>query len=121
MSVFLTIPEERVLFRSESFFIVRDQYPVSPGHSLIISSAIRPDYFALTAEEKTQLVGLIDRCKALIEEEFQPDGYNLGMNCGTAAGQTVPHFHCHVIPRYVGDMDNPRGGIRHCVAGRGYY
>jgi diadenosine tetraphosphate (Ap4A) HIT family hydrolase len=46
----------------------------------------------------------------LIEEEFQPDGYNMGMNYGTAAGQTVPHFHCHMIPRYVGDMDDPRGG-----------
>lgn len=55
------------------------------------------------------------------EREFAPDGYNIGMNCGEAAGQTVMHFHCHLIPRYKGDMENPRGGIRHCIAGKGYY
>ena len=121
MSVFLAIPDNRVLYRDPLFFIVRDKYPVSPGHSLIISAAVRADYFALTAEEQALLPDLISRCKALIEREFTPAGYNIGMNCGAVAGQTVPHFHCHLIPRYAGDMDDPRGGVRHCVAGKGYY
>jgi diadenosine tetraphosphate (Ap4A) HIT family hydrolase len=64
---------------------------------------------------------LIDKAKDLIDYEFTPDGYNIGMNCGFAAGQTVMHFHCHVIPRYFGDMENPRGGVRHCIQGKGYY
>ena len=56
-----------------------------------------------------------------VEKEYSPDGYNIGMNCGESAGQTVFHFHCHVIPRYIGDMKNPRGGVRHCINGKGYY
>ena len=62
-----------------------------------------------------------EKLKHLIENKFNPHGYNIGMNCGEAAGQTVFHFHCHIIPRYHGDMENPRGGVRHCVVGKGYY
>lgn len=94
---------------------------MSPGHLLIITKQVRRDYFELTSTEKTSLPQLIDKAKEIIEMEHQPDGYNIGMNCGVAAGQTVMHFHCHVIPRYKGDMADPRGGIRHAVAGKGYY
>ncbi|SET97736.1 HIT family protein [Hymenobacter actinosclerus] len=121
MSVFLQVPAERILYRDAFFFVIRDGYPVSPGHSLIISNHLRPDYFALTLEEQLHLPVVIAQAKCLIEQQYRPDGYNIGMNCGEVAGQTVPHFHCHLIPRYVGDMDNPRGGVRHCVAGKGYY
>lgn len=64
---------------------------------------------------------MIERVKSLIEEDYTPDGYNLGMNCGEAAGQTVMHFHCHVIPCYVGDIENPRGGVRYCIPDKGLY
>jgi diadenosine tetraphosphate (Ap4A) HIT family hydrolase len=121
MSIFLSIPDERVLYRDALFFIIRDGFPVSPGHSLIISNQVRSDYFALTLEEQQHLPLVIVQAKHFIEQEYKPDGYNIGMNCGEVAGQTVPHFHCHLIPRYVGDMENPRGGVRHCVAGKGYY
>jgi diadenosine tetraphosphate (Ap4A) HIT family hydrolase len=121
MSVFLTIADEQVLYRDAYFFVVRDGYPVSPGHSLIISTQVRADYFALTVEEQQHLPEVIRRCKTLIEQQYAPQGYNIGMNCGAVAGQTVAHFHCHVIPRYPGDMADPRGGVRHCVAGKGYY
>lgn len=121
MSVFLTIPEKEVIYRGKSFFIIRDQYPVSPGHSLIISNEVKLDYFQLSEEEKAELAEMIDVAKDKVEEEFQPDGYNIGMNCGTAAGQTVMHFHLHLIPRYQNDTPNPRGGIRHCIPGKGYY
>jgi len=121
MRSFLDIPKDRIIFQSEYFFVIRDQYPVSNGHSLIISNNLRSDYFDLSMEEKKNLDDVIMEAKKLIEKEFSPDGYNIGMNCGEAAGQTVFHFHCHLIPRYRGDMDNPRGGVRHCIAGKGYY
>ena len=121
MSVFNNIKKENYLFEGDNFFLIRDKYPVSPGHTLIISKQEKIDYFALTKEEQQELHISILKAKELIEKEYSPEGYNIGMNCGEAAGQTVMHFHCHVIPRYQGDMENPRGGIRHCVAGKGYY
>lgn len=121
MSVFLEISEDRTIYKDEMFFIIRDKYPVSDGHSLIISNQLRADYFDLTKEEKTHLAQVIEICKKLIEKDFNPEGYNIGMNCGEVAGQTVMHFHCHLIPRYKGDMTDPRGGIRHCIEGKGYY
>jgi diadenosine tetraphosphate (Ap4A) HIT family hydrolase len=75
----------------------------------------------MTKEEHGNLSEVVEIAKLLIKKEFKPDGYNIGMNCGEAAGQTVFHFHCHLIPRYSGDMENPRGGIRHCINGKGYY
>jgi len=121
MSVFLELSDNRIIYKGKYFFIVRDIYPVSPGHTLIISNELKADYFQLSEEEKQELNNMIFKAKELIELEFSPDGYNIGMNCGEDAGQTVMHFHCHVIPRYKGDMENPRGGIRHCVQGKGDY
>ncbi len=86
-----------------------------------ISNNEKLDYFSLTELEKNELISLIQITKKIIEKEHKPDGYNIGMNCGEAAGQTIMHFHCHVIPRYFGDMENPRGGIRHCIKDKGYY
>lgn len=110
-----------MLYRDDLFFIIADAFPVSTGHLLIISNEVRRDYFDLTDEEKMRLPELINAARQLILKKHKPDGFNIGMNCGEAAGQTVFHFHCHVIPRYKGDMDDPRGGIRHCVDGKGRY
>ena len=121
MSIFLEFPEDRILYRGDHFFIVFDGYPVSDGHCLIISNEIKETYFELCEDEKNALGSMIDKAKEIIEKEHTPDGYNIGMNCGVVAGQTVMHFHCHLIPRYKGDMENPRGGVRHCVEGKGYY
>jgi diadenosine tetraphosphate (Ap4A) HIT family hydrolase len=112
MSVFLNIPEDRIIHRGKHFFLVRDIYAVSPGHTLIITNELKKDYFALSKEELSELPEMIQKAKELIELEYQPDGYNIGMNCGESAGQTVFHFHCHVIPRFKGDMEDPRGGVR---------
>jgi diadenosine tetraphosphate (Ap4A) HIT family hydrolase len=120
-SVFLEIPHDQYLLQGEHFFVIRDRFPVSPGHCLIVSSEPRVDYFELSESERRELTEMIHQVRARIEQEHSPNGYNIGMNCGKIAGQTVMHFHCHVIPRYVGDMKNPAGGIRHCVAGKGYY
>jgi diadenosine tetraphosphate (Ap4A) HIT family hydrolase len=121
MSVFTEIPKERRIYEDEFFFIIEDGFPVSPGHLLIISREFKKDYFELSVQEKKHLSLMIEKAKSIIEEKHQPDGYNIGMNCGEAAGQTVMHFHCHLIPRYQGDIENPRGGVRHCITGKGYY
>ena len=120
-SVFSGIPEEQWLHESRYFFIVPDKYPVSRGHLLIVSKRHCTDFFELNADEQTELPSLILKAKHLIEKTNSPDGYNIGMNCGVAAGQTVFHFHCHVIPRYEGDMDDPRGGVRNVIPGMGDY
>jgi diadenosine tetraphosphate (Ap4A) HIT family hydrolase len=121
MSVFQKVPREQYLFETNSFYIIADNYPVNAGHLLIISKQLRKTYFELSEEERNELPSLIDHARKIIEKQYNPDGYNIGMNCGAAAGQTVMHFHCHVIPRYKGDMSDPRGGVRHCVEGKGYY
>ena len=121
MSIFNKINPKEKLYHGKYFFIIRDKFPVSKGHLLIISNSEKSNYFDLSEEERIHLVEVIVRAKEIIENELTPDGYNIGMNCGKVAGQTVMHFHCHVIPRYKGDMENPEGGIRHCVKDKGYY
>lgn len=120
MKDFTQIEQERIIFSDQHFFIVKDAFPVSPGHLLIISKEVRKD-FDLTVNERLQLPMIIERAKEIIEREYSPNGYNIGMNCGESAGQTIFHFHCHLIPRYKGDMDNPRGGIRHVIPSKGKY
>ncbi len=121
MKSFLEISQDRIIYRNEYFFIIKDAFPVSPGHMLIISNDVKVDYFELSKLERDNLSEIILKAKELIETDYAPDGYNIGMNCGETAGQTVFHFHCHVIPRYKGDMENPRGGVRHCIPGKGNY
>jgi diadenosine tetraphosphate (Ap4A) HIT family hydrolase len=118
---FSAIATDKILYKDAYFFIIEDGFPISPGHLLIISNEVKRDYFSLSDVEKGNLAIAIEVAKRLILERFNPDGFNIGMNCGEAAGQTVFHFHCHVIPRYIGDMENPRGGVRHCIKGKGDY
>ena len=115
------IEPNRILYKGKQFFLIKDGFPVSPGHILIISNKEKIDYFELDSHERIELTELIAKAKEIIEDEYEPDGYNIGMNCGEVAGQSVMHFHCHIIPRYQGDMKNPKGGIRHCVKGKGNY
>ncbi|MGC6443366.1 MAG: HIT family protein [Rubripirellula sp.] len=122
MTVFDEIPESEHICGSNTFFVIRDRFPVSEGHSLIISR--RSDavtYFDLSPDEQQELLQLIEEVKTELESKLSPDGYNIGMNCGAAAGQTVMQFHCHIIPRFNGDMDDPRGGVRLCVPSKGNY
>lgn len=118
---FLELSVDKHIGQTEHFFLIRDGFPVSPGHTLIISKQLRKDYFELTHVEKIDLDNAILLAKSLIEAKSTPDGYNIGMNCGETAGQTVFHFHCHLIPRFTGDMDNPRGGVRHVIPSKGGY
>ena len=121
MSVFLNFPEEKKLFCGEHFFITYDGFPVSDGHCLIISNKIKETYFDLSKDERFELLVMIDEAKKIIEKNHSPDGYNIGMNCGVHAGQSVMHYHCHVIPRYKGDMENPRGGVRGVIPNKQSY
>ena len=93
-------------------FTKTDSYPVSKGHTLVIPKRHISSYFECTDAERLELWSLVEVVKALLERTFEPDGFNIGINIGAAAGQTVPHMHVHVIPRYHGDMDDPRGGVR---------
>jgi diadenosine tetraphosphate (Ap4A) HIT family hydrolase len=87
-------------------------FPVSPGHTLIVPRRHEPDFFSLAAEEQAAVIALVNPVRALLDDKFGPDAYNLGVNAGKAAGQTIRHAHLHVIPRYAGDVAEPRGGVR---------
>lgn len=79
------------------------------------------DFFETTSEEKSAIFELIDKVKSIIDEKYSPTGYNIGMNCGKSAGQTIMHIHVHLIPRYDGDVENPRGGVRGVIPNKKYY
>lgn len=101
----------RVVLTTDDYFVILDEYPVNRGHALIITKRHVPDLFSLNQSEG-EFSDAIELTKDYLDENFHPDGYNIGINCGEAAGQTIPHFHIHMIPRYKGDVENPRGGIR---------
>lgn len=97
---------------SKYWFAFEDEYPVSPGHCLIVPQRHVESMFELTDEELKDLYAVIVDIRNYIKIVRNPDGFNIGVNEGRAAGQTVPHLHIHIIPRYNGDMEDPRGGVR---------
>jgi diadenosine tetraphosphate (Ap4A) HIT family hydrolase len=102
-------------------YSARDSYPVSPGHTLVIPRRHVASFFELTPEEVNACMALINEERKLLDEEFKPDGYNIGVNIGLAAGQSILHVHVHIIPRYKGDVDNPQGGVRHVIPKKAHY
>lgn len=98
-----------------------DTTPLTPGHTLIIPRRHEPDFLALSADERAAIWALLEIVRAETDSLRNPDGYNLGVNVGTAAGQTVGHAHLHVIPRYRGDVPDPRGGIRWIIPAKARY
>ncbi len=102
-------------------FVIFDGFPVSKGHCLIVPHRVYSNYFESTIDEVIGLQKLVVDTKKLIDEKFSPDGYNIGINCGETAGQTVPHVHIHLIPRYEGDVDDPRGGVRGVIPSKQKY
>lgn len=121
MSVFSEISQSQWVLETKHFFVIRDAFPVTEGHSLIISKREVVDYFQLNTEEKQDLAFAIEKTRDNLVKNFSVKDFNIGINCGISAGQTVFHFHCHVIPRREGDVEDPRGGVRHSVIGKGYY
>ncbi len=109
------------LLESELAFAIPDGYPVSPGHTLVVPKRHEGDYFSLTAREQRSLWDLAGEVCSRIGSVNRPNGFNLGLNAGAAAGQTVPHVHVHVIPRYEGDSVDPRGGVRWVIPEKAAY
>lgn len=112
---------KRLIFRARSVIALWDAYPVTEGHALVIPLRHVASWFNATRDEQLEIIQAIDQVKAEIECRHAPAGYNIGMNIGKTAGQTVPHLHVHVIPRYPGDLPDPRGGVRHVIPARGNY
>ncbi|RCK77078.1 MAG: HIT family hydrolase [Anaerolineae bacterium] len=113
--------ERELLTESASAYAILDKYPVSLGHALVIPKKHISNYFDLSSHSRTALWIMVERVKWLLEERYAPDGFNVGFNVGEAAGQSIPHVHIHIIPRYKGDVENPKGGIRHVIPGKGNY
>jgi len=118
---FCVLPPERIVARNELALVARDGFPVSPGHLLIIPKRHVGSFFETKGEERASLLSLIDEAKLAVDAEFHPDGYNIGINDRPAAGQTVPHLHIHLIPRYAGDSSDPRGGVRWVLPAKAKY
>ena len=109
------------IIENENAFAIYDGFPVSKGHVLVIPKRVVAEIFDLNNEEYSSCFNLVKDVKKILEEKFKPDGFNIGINNGEKAGQTIFHAHIHVIPRYSGDVDNPRGGVRHVIPGKGDY
>ena len=118
---FCSLPAERVVAQGSHTVTIRDAYPASPGHTLVIARRHVESFFDATADEQAGILAAVAEARLALDAELHPDGYNVGVNVGVAAGQTVMHVHVHVIPRFTGDTPNPRGGVRHCIPGRGNY
>lgn len=115
------MPNKEPLLQNKLAIAYFDEFPVSKGHILIISKRHATTFFDLTKEEQISLITLLNECKEYIDKKYNPDGYNIGLNCGEFAGQSVMHVHMHLIPRYKGDVSNPRGGVRGIIPNKKNY
>jgi len=118
---FCTLPADRIVASNELAVAIRDGFPISPGHTLIIPKRHHGSFFEATADERNSMLTLLDQARREIAIELSPDGFNIGINDGAAAGQTVPHLHIHLIPRFTDDCEDPRGGVRWIMPERARY
>ena len=112
---------DRIFYTGDRIIGLWDAFPVSPGHALLVPKRHVQDWFGASQEEQGELLRAIAVAKAVIETQHQPEGYNIGLNIGQAAGQTIFHLHLHIIPRYSGDVPDPRGGVRHVIPAKANY
>jgi len=118
---FCSPPRLRILFERVLALGLWDAYPLNPGHVLVMPRRHVGSWFEATAAERDEMLQIVDDARRLVAERHAPDGFNLGINDGPAAGQTVAHLHLHLIPRYRGDVADPRGGIRWIIPDRAAY
>jgi len=111
----------RVFHAGELALGLWDGFPVSPGHALVVPRRHVSSWFDATREERAALLEGVEVAKSVVERDRTPDGWNIGVNVGAAAGQTVFHLHVHLIPRYEGDVEDPRGGVRRVVPAKADY
>lgn len=114
-------PNREIIAQNDLALAFFDAFPVNPGHALIIPKRHVADYFDLTADEVAAMQALLREVKTIVEKRFNPDGYNIGVNVNAAAGQSVFHVHMHLIPRYKGDVENPKGGVRGVIPSKQKY
>ena len=118
---FCTLPAERIIDSNEFGVVIRDGYPISKGHTLIIPKRHVGSFFETTQDEKLALLALLESAQQKLKKEFNPPSFNIGINDGKEAGQTVPHLHIHLIPRYESDLVDPRGGVRWIIPEKAKY
>jgi diadenosine tetraphosphate (Ap4A) HIT family hydrolase len=118
---FCSLPVERILEANAQALAIADGFPVTKGHTLIIPRRHVVSFFELTEEETIAVYQLLCRMKDRLNANLKPGGYNIGINVGPVAGQTVEHVHVHLIPRYTGDVADPIGGVRNVIPGKGRY
>lgn len=118
---FCDIDKDRVIYRGDGFICLWDGFPVSKGHALVVPLRHVANWFEATGEEQSNLLSGIEIARQEIQKKFEPDGFNIGINIGEAAGQTISHLHIHLIPRYKGDVEDPRGGVRYVLPERANY
>ena len=111
----------RIMIEGEHGFAAWDRHPANPGHFLVVPYRHFADYFDINDEEREELWWLVAEGRKLADEKYNPDGYNIGINVGRWAGQSIPHLHIHVIPRYKGDVENPKGGVRGVIPDKKLY
>ncbi|OYT57912.1 MAG: HIT family protein [Candidatus Aenigmarchaeota archaeon ex4484_14] len=110
--------KNKIIAENETFIAIFDDMPVNAGHCLIIPKRHVISFFDLTAKEVKDCYELTKRVKEYVDKKFSPDAYNIGINEGRVAGRTIDHLHIHLIPRYVGDVENPTGGVRNVIPGK---
>lgn len=120
--LFCSLPKDRVIAECELAFVIRDGFPVTAFHTLVLPKRHVKDYFALTDSELMAIHRhVVEQRKALLRLDSSIEGFNIGANCGEVSGQTIWHCHLHLIPRRRGDVEVPRGGVRHVIPGKGAY
>jgi len=112
---------EQTLLENDLAYARYDAFPVTDGHILICPKRHIADFFETTQDERLAILELLENSKSLLDSEKSPNGFNIGINSGIAAGQTIMHAHVHLIPRYDGDMEDPRGGIRWVIPDKADY
>lgn len=119
--IFCALPHKNIVCENPMAVAILDTSPVTPLHTLIIPRRHVPSYFALDDDERSACHALLHQARAvLLERDPGIEGFNIGINVGEAAGQTIGHCHIHLIPRRSGDVEDPRGGVRHVIPDKGY-
>lgn len=119
--VFCKLDKGRIILESKNVIAIYDKYPVSQGHILVIPREHKQSYFNLNVSIQNEVWSLVEKVREHLIIRFDPDGFNIGVNDGIPAGQTIPHCHIHVIPRYKGDIENPAGGVRGVIPSKMKY
>jgi diadenosine tetraphosphate (Ap4A) HIT family hydrolase len=119
--IFCNLRDERIIYECNHTIAFIDTYPASPGHTLVVPKRHIPTYFDASEDEILAIGKAVQICKEFLDKEFNPDAYNIGINNGEAAGQSIKHLHVHIIPRYKGDVEDPKGGVRWILKNKANY